>query len=87
MFLYLYYGLTAIGISPPWKQRLTEMQILQFLIDMVHAVVGFAKHNFCSWSLLYGSSMLYLFSSFYYRAYIAPPKDKNNAQTHAKKSE
>jgi uncharacterized membrane protein len=68
--LYLYYGLTAIGIQPPWKKRLTEMQILQFLIDLVHALVGFAKHNFCTWSLLYASSMIYLFGSFYVKTYI-----------------
>jgi len=73
--LYLYYGLTAVGIQPGWKKKLTEMQIIQFLIDLVHGFVGFAKHNFCSWAILYAVSMIYLFGSFYYRTYVASPKD------------
>ena len=73
--LYLYYGLTAVGIQPGWKKKLTEMQIIQFLIDLVHGVVGFAKHNFCSWAILYAVSMIYLFGSFYYRTYVASSKD------------
>ena len=32
VFLYLYYGLTAIGYQPTWKRRLTEMQIIQVSI-------------------------------------------------------
>ena len=47
VFLYLYYALTAAGFSPGfWKRRLTELQIAQFLIDLVHAVVGFVNYNF-----------------------------------------
>ena len=68
--LYLYYGLTSIGIQPDWKKKLTEFQIIQFLIDLVHGLVGFAKHNFCSWAIMYALSMIYLFGSFYYRTYI-----------------
>ena len=43
---------------------------LQFCIDMVHAGYGFMHHNFCFWSLLYGLSMLYLFTTFYVNAYV-----------------
>ena len=68
----MYYGLTAIGIQPQWKKKLTELQILQFMIDLVHASIGFAKHNFCTWGIMYGLSMLYLFGSFYYRTYVVP---------------
>lgn len=70
--LYLYYGLTGIGIYPQWKRQLTEIQLLQFFIDLVYALVGFAKHNFCSWGILYNLSMIYLFGSFYVRTYINP---------------
>ena len=35
VFLYLYYGLTAIGYQPTWKRRLTEMQIIQVIIFFV----------------------------------------------------
>eukprot|EP00094_Tigriopus_californicus_P003120 TCALIF_03002-PA protein Name:"Similar to CHI3L1 Chitinase-3-like protein 1 (Pongo abelii)" AED:0.17 eAED:0.17 QI:0/0.33/0.28/0.85/0.66/0.71/7/0/490 len=50
VFLYLYYGLTAMGWQPSWKRRLTELQIVQFVIDLVHASIGVLYHNFCYWS-------------------------------------
>ena len=49
--LYLYYGLTAIGIHPEWKRKLTEMQLIQFFIDLIHGLNGFVNHNFCSWAI------------------------------------
>lgn len=76
VFLYLYYGLTAMGWQPSWKRRLTELQIVQFVIDLVHASIGVLKHNFCYWSLGYGLSMLYLFSAFYVRTYLRVEKKK-----------
>lgn len=69
--LYLYYGLTAIGIHPQWKKKLTELQLIQFAIDLVHGLIGFAKHNFCSWAIIYALSMMYLFGVFYYKNYVA----------------
>merc|ERR1711953_1602285 len=74
--LYLYYGLTAIGIHPPWKKQLTEIQIIQFFIDLVHASIGLLHHNFCTWSIMYALSMIYLFGSFYYRTYYLKAKNK-----------
>ena len=76
--LYLYYGLTAIGIHPPWKKQLTEIQIIQFFIDLVHASIGLLHHNFCTWSIMYALSMIYLFGSFYYRTYLKTNKAVNN---------
>lgn len=67
--LYLYYGLTAIGMQPGWKQQLTQLQIVQFIIDIVYCVGGVLWHNFCYWSLAYAASMLYLFTNFYLKAY------------------
>lgn len=67
-----FLGLTAIGIRPQWKKLLTEMQLLQFFIDLIYALVGFAKHNFCSWGIMYNLSMIYLFGEFYVRTYIKP---------------
>ena len=74
--LYLYYGLTAIGIHPPWKKQLTEIQIIQFFIDLVHASIGLLHHNFCTWSIIYALSMIYLFGSFYYRTYYLKANNK-----------
>nr|WDS84446.1 elongation of very long chain fatty acids protein 5 [Apocyclops royi] len=81
VFLYLYYGLTAIGIQPSWKRLLTELQILQFLIDLVFAGYGLAYHNFCVWSLLYGFSMLYFFVKFYISAYLTKKQNEKYKST------
>lgn len=70
-WLYLYYGLSALFDQPPsWKKRMTELQIVQFLLGFVHATIGYISYNFCVYGLLYGLSMTTLFSNFYYQAYI-----------------
>ncbi|KAK3091204.1 hypothetical protein FSP39_017937 [Pinctada imbricata] len=76
--LYLYYGLTALfpEKSFPWKQHLTELQILQFMVLFVHATVGYLYHGFCIYGIFYGITMTSLFMNFYYRAYLAPRKGK-----------
>ena len=70
--LYFYYGLSALqpGQPPSWKQRLTELQILQFFLDMVFAVIGYMYHGFCIYGHIYGFLMTYLFLNFYYQTYI-----------------
>ncbi|KAL8597372.1 hypothetical protein ACOMHN_056135 [Nucella lapillus] len=72
--LYLYYGLSALSPHnpPTWKKQVTQIQIAQFLVGFVLAVVGYLRHNFCVYSILYGLTMTYLFSSFYHSAYIKP---------------
>ena len=70
----MYYGLTAAGFKPSWKRHLTELQIIQFVIDLVHASYGLVYHGFCFWSLCYGVSMLYMFSAFYVRNYLRTEK-------------
>ena len=85
MFLYLYYGLTAAGYRPQWKRHLTELQIAQFVLDLVHAGFGFLYHDFCTWSLLYGFSMLFLFSSFYVKNYLGVENAATTAKVPEKK--
>ncbi|KAK3579521.1 hypothetical protein CHS0354_028350 [Potamilus streckersoni] len=77
--LYCYYGLTALFPEnpPQWKQRLTEFQILQFCIDFIHVIYGYLYHGFCIYGLLYGISMTYLFTNFYYHAYIKRKASKD----------
>ncbi|XP_007896740.1 elongation of very long chain fatty acids protein 5 [Callorhinchus milii] len=72
VFLYFYYGQSALNPiqRPAWKQRMTQMQILQFLVDLILAAWGYAFHGFCIYSLFYGFTMLSLFSNFYYKAFI-----------------
>ncbi|XP_071952578.1 very long chain fatty acid elongase 5-like [Antedon mediterranea] len=70
--LYSYYAYTALNPSnpPAWKRYLTQLQILQFLLGGIHAMYGYAFHNFCIYSLIYAVVMISLFSNFYYQAYI-----------------
>ena len=56
------------------------MQLLQFFIDLIYALVGFAKHNFCSWGIMYNLSMIYLFGEFYVRTYIKPKPMQKKAE-------
>ena len=81
--LYFYYGLSALTPEnpPQWKKFLTQFQILQFAIDLVHATLGYIYHTYCIYGILYGLSMLTLFSNFYYKAYIKQrnPNQKSEA--------
>ncbi|XP_073989567.1 very long chain fatty acid elongase 7-like isoform X2 [Rhodnius prolixus] len=85
MFMYVYYFLAAKYPSYKsvwWKRNITQLQMLQFFIVLVHhsqallnpdceypkyLLVIFISQNFL---------MIYLFARFYYKAYLAPKKDK-----------
>lgn len=73
VFLYSYYASTAVlsSVSMVWKKRLTQLQILQFLIGLVECTIGYLYYGFCIYGIFYGLSMLLLFSNFYYFAYLA----------------
>ncbi|WAQ95750.1 ELOV5-like protein [Mya arenaria] len=47
--LYMYYGLSALYPEnpPEWKKFLTQFQIVQFAIDLVHATYGYIYHTYC----------------------------------------
>ncbi|KAL8607338.1 hypothetical protein ACOMHN_039488 [Nucella lapillus] len=70
--LYSYYGLTAFNPDKPptWKKEMTQIQIVQFFIGFVIAGYGYWYHNYCVFSFLYGITMTWLFSNFYYQAYV-----------------
>lgn len=75
VLLYLYYGLSVSGpVSNRWKRHLTELQLAQFGIGLLHATYGYLYHGFCVFSIAYGISMIGLFGNFYYRAYCLPRK-------------
>ena len=77
--LYAYYGLSALNPEnpPKWKKFLTQFQIVQFFLDMVHAIMGYLYHGYCIYGIFYGLTMISLFSNFYYQAYIKAPKSKS----------
>ncbi|EDV26126.1 uncharacterized protein TRIADDRAFT_24481, partial [Trichoplax adhaerens] len=79
VFLYYYYGMCALDPAnpPTWKKRLTEMQILQFIIGVTHSTLGYLYHGFCFYGVIYGFSMLWLFCNFYYKAYLTKRRLKN----------
>ena len=74
--LYFYYGLTAVNpeLTKSWKRRVTELQIAQFVFDLGYSVVGYLHHGFCIYCILYGLTMLALFSNFYHKAYLCRRK-------------
>ncbi|XP_067942175.1 very long chain fatty acid elongase 4-like [Watersipora subatra] len=81
IFMHLYYAYTAYFSSsskPSWKRRITELQIAQFLIDLIYCIVGISQGKLCIWSFFYGLSMLILFTNFYLRAYILRPTTSPN---------
>ncbi|XP_054263722.1 elongation of very long chain fatty acids protein AAEL008004-like [Macrosteles quadrilineatus] len=88
--MYFYYFLTAIDASYKksiwWKRHITELQLAQFfilLVQQLYAILSptcdFSKYLlafFLSQAIL----MIYLFSNFYYNAYIKkqPKKTKTS---------
>lgn len=76
--MYGYYALTALYPLHEftWKKRITQMQMTQFVIAIVHGTYGYLYHGFCIYSILYGLGMLSLFSNFYYRTFIAKKKPR-----------
>ena len=76
--MYSYYTLALLDIkSLLWmKKHITQLQILQFLLIIMHAAY-FLQDKTCQWpkifpflQLVHGTQFLYMFSSFYYRAYL-----------------
>mmetsp|Transcript_31076 Transcript_31076/g.81393 ORF Transcript_31076/g.81393 Transcript_31076/m.81393 type:complete len:242 (+) Transcript_31076:50-775(+) len=76
--LYTYYGLSAVGPdwqpARRWKVRLTTVQMIQFVVGMVHGLVGWLYHNFCIYAFLYGGLMLAMFGDFFVKTYIHPSR-------------
>ena len=81
--MYGYYFLTALRPLHDftWKKRITQMQILQFLLGIAQSVVGYLYHGFCVYSIMYGFSMLVLFANFYYQAFILKKRSRSSKAT------
>ncbi|XP_076462049.1 very long chain fatty acid elongase 7-like [Babylonia areolata] len=76
--MYTYYGLAALGPQwQPylwWKRYLTKLQLLQFVIVMIHTVtnivVDCAFPKGFNWAVaIYALSLIALFANFYRQAY------------------
>ncbi|XP_069741578.1 very long chain fatty acid elongase 5-like [Narcine bancroftii] len=71
IFLYFYYGQSAVNPThqPTWKIRMTQLQIFQFVMDLILATWGYLFHGFCIYGIFYGLTMLSLFLNFYFKAF------------------
>lgn len=86
VLMYSYYGLSALGPAIQkylwWKKYLTRIQLVQFVVGMLHAaqslVVGCPFPLWMQWALIiYGLTILGLFLNFYFWAYVSPHKKQS----------
>lgn len=78
VFMYGYYFLTAVHPMHnfTWKKRITQFQIVQFIIAIGVGVYGYLYRGFCVYSFLYGVVMLVLFGNYYFHAFFKEKKEK-----------
>lgn len=81
VLMYTHYLLTSMGIKGRWAKYLTGLQILQFVIIAVQAVLGYLQG--CGTPIwinigitLYMITMICLFGSFYIKKYLFPAASK-----------
>eukprot|EP01063_Lacrimia_lanifica_P026123 TRINITY_DN3469_c0_g4_i1.p2 TRINITY_DN3469_c0_g4~~TRINITY_DN3469_c0_g4_i1.p2 ORF type:complete len:263 (+),score=119.15 TRINITY_DN3469_c0_g4_i1:55-843(+) len=83
VLMYSHYFVTTFGMSTPWKQWLTKLQLLQFCC--VFAQSAIAVKGRCGWpewmkwqQLMYMTTMLVLFGNFFIQSYVVKkPKKKS----------
>jgi len=74
--MYTYYAMAAMGRSVWWKKYLTQLQMIQFMFNIMHAAVGLALPcvtypRWMLWSMIaYMSSLLVLFGNYYRMEYV-----------------
>lgn len=85
VIMYSYYGFSAMGPSVQkylwWKKYLTQLQLLQFLVIMVHSIVNVSSScsypKGFSWAfVIYGVFITALFTNFYIQSYRLKTKKK-----------
>jgi len=84
LIMYLYYLMSSLGIRDVWwKKYLTQIQMIQFVVNIIHALYGIIIDVDCpfpkwmGWShLFYMVSLLILFGNFYIKAYNERKKAK-----------
>ncbi|GAM19933.1 hypothetical protein SAMD00019534_031080, partial [Acytostelium subglobosum LB1] len=84
--MYTYYLLSSLKIEVWWKRYLTQLQLVQFVINLGSSI--YALSNDCPfprwmfWGMIiYMVSMLVLFGSFYLQAYITGSASKRSRST------
>ncbi|CAF0714199.1 unnamed protein product [Adineta steineri] len=99
--MYLYYGLAALGPSYQkylfWKKSMTWMQMIQFILVMIHASqLFYIECNypvlFAYWIFAYAIMFLLFFANFYVQSYSKtsssttskPKQAKSDRNSHKK---
>ncbi|CAL7952340.1 unnamed protein product [Xylocopa violacea] len=83
--MYSYYLVTSLRMSRPWwKKYITQLQLTQFCVILVHFVMLMLSEDcgFPKWvaaaMIPQNFFMIMLFGDFYYKAYIKKPKSNKN---------
>jgi len=74
VIMYSHYFVTSFGIHNPFKKIVTQAQLMQFAVLIVHSCVALIyekeiKKRFCLLQTAYQITMLSMFGSFYKRSY------------------
>lgn len=79
--MYSYYFLASMKMSEPWwKKHITQLQLLQFFLLVVHhsQLIWATNCDVPRWPLFLSIPqnfmMVVLFGNFYYKTYIRKPK-------------
>ncbi len=70
--MYTYYAMSAINIPCSWKKYLTQFQMTQFVLLILHGVYGMITTDEGIFTIyaFYEFTLLLLFLSFYIKSYI-----------------
>ena len=79
LIMYTHYFVTSLGINNPYKRYITDAQMVQFGLCILHALLGLVFENvLASWlawvQAVYHCTMLILFSQFYKQTYSGKKK-------------
>jgi elongation of very long chain fatty acids protein 4 len=84
VIMYGYYTLALLKIPCPWKQHITNCQMLQFCLVLTHSIyVAYRKNLPIELPLVQAFvmiNMLVLFGQFYKKAYIKKGKDNSGKE-------
>lgn len=73
--MYSYYALAAIEVSCPWKKYITQFQLTQFFLLVIHGTVGgwITGDPHYYFYIIYEISMIFYFLPFYWKTYNKRP--------------
>eukprot|EP00040_Diaphanoeca_grandis_P026438 m.148132 g.148132 ORF g.148132 m.148132 type:complete len:315 (-) comp30575_c0_seq2:47-991(-) len=87
VLMYSHYFVTSFGINNPFKKQITQVQITQFYLCIMHATIATVTDIdqiypklLASLQFLYHLSMVYLFTQFY-NGYAKPTSAKPSTDT------